>query len=332
MENRGGFVYLLICVVNGKGYVGQTVKQPERRWAEHVAAALRGDRRPLYAAMRKYGFKNFNASILWHGSEVDLNAAEIRFVRKCKTFIDGGWGYNLTTGGRCFRLARRSIRKIRRSLIRFYKEHPERRLVISEQNVVRMSNDTVRQHLSEVATKQFENYAARRSMSRIKRRQYAMHPEIIEKLSVKAGIQWSSSSAHEEKSVMSRHGWSVRLDNGTDHASGKARLNMSHAQRRRFEDPAARKKISDGQLRRYQSSVAHEISSAAQYRRFAERPMSAETNAKIAARTKWNWAHNPEFRARMLKVLHNRPPDSAETRARRSESLRASWARRKAAV
>jgi len=107
------FVYVLHNNVNGKEYVGQTIHKPERRWAGHIKAAFTEcSQKPLYRAMRKYGLGMFSAWVLWIGPRSKLNAAERRFVRRRKTFIDTGWGYNLTTGGNQYRLSARSKRKL----------------------------------------------------------------------------------------------------------------------------------------------------------------------------------------------------------------------------
>lgn len=117
MKERIGYVYLLYCLVNGKGYVGQTVRVPERRWYYHIKAAfVDNDQRPLYRAMRKYGLKNFTAQVIWTGPESKLNAAEKRYVRQCGTFIDTGWGYNLTTGGDAYKWSRAARRRLSHSI------------------------------------------------------------------------------------------------------------------------------------------------------------------------------------------------------------------------
>ena len=294
MKNeRWGCIYILVCLANGKGYVGQTIKpHVEMRWAEHVKTALKGSRKPLYAAMRKYGLCNFTAHVLHTCKESKLNAAETRFVKQCNTFIDRGYGYNLTTGGNCFRLAKRSVRKIRRSLIKYYKANPGRLLNISAQSSARMSSKVVRDQLSKAVLEGWDT-VARKKMSRFKRRQYAENPSIGKKISKSAIKQWAKPGARIKKSLISKRGWEIRRKNGTDRVvygkhslhSKRAKANMIAAQLKRFEDPAECKKISDGQLRRYQNPEAHAKSSVAQYKRFAEHPMSAETNAKIAKKT-----------------------------------------------
>lgn len=129
---RQGWVYVLHNLANDCEYVGQTVRGVDIRWAEHIKAAFRDNvQKPLYRAMRKskreYGKLNFTVGVVWTGIESRLNAAEIRTIRQRKTFIDTGWGYNLTTGGGQFKMSKRSIRKLRKALKLRYAD-PELRI------------------------------------------------------------------------------------------------------------------------------------------------------------------------------------------------------------
>lgn len=58
-----GQIYKITNLVNGKLYVGKTVRTLQRRLKVHIAAALRQEPRhnhiKLYAAIRKYGEENF---------------------------------------------------------------------------------------------------------------------------------------------------------------------------------------------------------------------------------------------------------------------------------
>lgn len=121
-QERQGSVYVLHNLINDKEYVGQTIRKPEVRWAEHIKAAfVKKDKRPLYRAMCRNGLINFTAEVIWIGPESKLNAAEIRFVRQRKTFKDTGWGYNLTTGGGQFKMSRSTCLKIRRAARAYYR-------------------------------------------------------------------------------------------------------------------------------------------------------------------------------------------------------------------
>ena len=133
---RVGYIYEIRCIVHGKGYVGQTIKDPKVRWAQHIYAAfVKKDRRPLYCAMRKYGLRNFTAEVVWTGPESKLNAAEKRLVRQRKTFIDTGWGYNLTTGGAHFKHSKATCRKLSRIAREIMATQPAVRMRLA--NIVR---------------------------------------------------------------------------------------------------------------------------------------------------------------------------------------------------
>lgn len=142
ISERIGFIYVIHNLVNDKEYVGQTIKNPAvARLMDHIYTAFTTKlNRPLYCAMRKYGLKNFTFEILWVGPESQLNAAEKRFVRSRKTFIDTGWGYNLTTGGGQFRMSKRSILKLRTSLLKYYEDPQARARLSSIQRKYHLDN------------------------------------------------------------------------------------------------------------------------------------------------------------------------------------------------
>jgi group I intron endonuclease len=128
MKERTSYVYELRCIVNDKGYVGQTVRKPEVRWTEHIEAAFKPNRRPLHRAIKKYGVESFTAEVLWQGPESKLNAAEKHFVRQRKTFIDTGWGYNCTTGGDTYRVSKTARRKMSRHARQIMLDRPDLRV------------------------------------------------------------------------------------------------------------------------------------------------------------------------------------------------------------
>jgi group I intron endonuclease len=119
---RVGWVYLLVNLLNGKEYVGQTVRGILNRFKDHVYAAFgKKCSTPLYRAMRRDGLENFAVYELWRGSESKLNAAEKRLIRQRKTFIDFGFGYNLTTGGGGFKMSAATRRAISRRQRKLFK-------------------------------------------------------------------------------------------------------------------------------------------------------------------------------------------------------------------
>jgi group I intron endonuclease len=90
--------YVITNAVNGKQYVGVTVRGLRRRWTDHVRAARDGVATALYAAMRKHGVEAFTiehcACALGRD---DLAHVERNLIAQLGTLAP--LGYNLTIGG-----------------------------------------------------------------------------------------------------------------------------------------------------------------------------------------------------------------------------------------
>lgn len=85
--------------INGKGYVGKTLNL-QYRMNDYVKMRFKLQR-VFYAAVQKYGLENFTCYKIMDccPSNVALNYWETYWIGELDTFIDGGNGYNLTTGG-----------------------------------------------------------------------------------------------------------------------------------------------------------------------------------------------------------------------------------------
>lgn len=92
-------IYVITNTINGKRYVGKTVKTIEKRFNEHMRCG--GDAPRLHSAIKKYGRDAFIVRTLCVVSNgPDLNKAEKFFIGHCKTRAWlGESGYNLTPGG-----------------------------------------------------------------------------------------------------------------------------------------------------------------------------------------------------------------------------------------
>jgi group I intron endonuclease len=94
------FVYKMTNTVNGKSYVGATIRPIKTRLQDHANAARRGRTTLIAQAIREVGIAAFVTQILHtvdSGSYDDLMAMEIEAIREHGTLEPSG--YNRTTGG-----------------------------------------------------------------------------------------------------------------------------------------------------------------------------------------------------------------------------------------
>lgn len=102
-----GYIYKIVNDINNKVYIGQTTRNIEERWKEHVQN-IKYKKYHLYLAMNKYGVENFNVEFLDKAKSntfddllIDLDIKEKHWIGYYNSFNDG---YNETSGGRNARL------------------------------------------------------------------------------------------------------------------------------------------------------------------------------------------------------------------------------------
>lgn len=93
-----GVVYLILNKVNGRKYVGQTVKSLEKRFNKH---ARKKDSMLIGRAIRKYGQENFYCGVIKTcSSKEELDYWEKYYI--AVLYTKKPYGYNLTDGGEGF--------------------------------------------------------------------------------------------------------------------------------------------------------------------------------------------------------------------------------------
>lgn len=92
------FIYKITNKINGKIYIGKTLKTIEGRWKDHLKDYKRPrfERRPLYSAMKKYGVENFSIEEVEECNSEILSERESYWIDFYGSF---GKGYNATRGG-----------------------------------------------------------------------------------------------------------------------------------------------------------------------------------------------------------------------------------------
>lgn len=97
-------VYLITNDINGKQYIGQTIKKLNLRWNEHTSSKSKG---ALQRAIRKYKKENFSLAILHVcESKEEMDFVETFYISLLNTRAHVG--YNLTDGGEGIPGAKRS--------------------------------------------------------------------------------------------------------------------------------------------------------------------------------------------------------------------------------
>ena len=93
------FIYKITNLINGKCYIGQTIRTVKERWTEHCKPYNgKFGKLLIDLAIRKYGKEKFEVKTIYKASSIeDLNKKEQFYIKKLKTM--GKDGYNLTTGG-----------------------------------------------------------------------------------------------------------------------------------------------------------------------------------------------------------------------------------------
>ena len=90
------YIYKITNKINQKIYIGKTETSIEKRFKQHCQDAFRerNEKRPLYAAMRKYGIENFKIECI---EETDNpEEREVYWIKYYHSFHNG---YNATLGG-----------------------------------------------------------------------------------------------------------------------------------------------------------------------------------------------------------------------------------------
>jgi len=95
-----GIIYKITNKINGKIYIGQTISTIEKRMYCHKYRAFtKKYNHPLYCAMRKYGFNNFDINIIKKSN--NINNSEIKYIKEYNSKVPKG--YNIVAGGKNFK-------------------------------------------------------------------------------------------------------------------------------------------------------------------------------------------------------------------------------------
>jgi|TARA_B100000287_G_C20550576_1_gene748326 hypothetical protein len=90
------YIYKITNIINNKGYVGKTIKSPEKRWKNHLYCAKTDGPMVISRAIRKHGEKNFKFEVIEECLVEEMNPREAHWIEYHDTFHNG---YNSSMGG-----------------------------------------------------------------------------------------------------------------------------------------------------------------------------------------------------------------------------------------
>lgn len=92
--------YQITNKITGKCYIGQTIRDPCVRFAEHIHASTQDDPgcRAIALAIKSYGVENFTFEVILREYGTDHDQMECMLIEECNSMAPNG--YNLYPGGK----------------------------------------------------------------------------------------------------------------------------------------------------------------------------------------------------------------------------------------
>jgi len=151
-----GIVYKITNLINGKLYIGMTIKNLNERFKKHLqSSTAKNPKYVIHKAIKKYGIKNFKIEQI---DTFDTTVAGIEkekyYIKRYETF---GSGYNMTEGGDGtwgHKLSKESIKKIqiarKNQVVAIGWHHTEEtKKKISSSKIGKKFSDDIKKKLSE---------------------------------------------------------------------------------------------------------------------------------------------------------------------------------------
>jgi group I intron endonuclease len=153
-------IYGIKNKVNGKWYIGQTVRTLEHRKSQHICSASKCP--VLKNAFDKYGLDNFEWFTLASADSLDeLNELEVQFITTYNSLVPTG--YNLQTGGGNFRHSEETKRKIglghkgNGTLGYKHTEETKRKISLANKGKTRVFSEEHKRRMSEAMKRKWQS-------------------------------------------------------------------------------------------------------------------------------------------------------------------------------
>jgi group I intron endonuclease len=196
-----GVVYVITNRVNGKRYVGQTIKTAEWRFGKHALGSQYPSR--INRAIQKHGKENFSLETVGTAaSRKELDALEVRFINELQT-LNATLGYNVAPGGvgnniRTKEAAEKSAAKLRGRKVP--RESVEKMAATKRGRPRTPAEQAVLDTMRAIRTGRQHTVEARQKMSAVAigKKMPPCTDEHRKKLSDAAKKQWASGRGHSQ--------------------------------------------------------------------------------------------------------------------------------------
>ena len=226
-------VYLYTNKVNGKQYIGQTIRSFNDRHKQH----LRCNDTHFDRALAKYGEDSFEWEILYIGSSKEnLNQKEIELIQKYNTVRPNG--YNIPLGGNSFhgyKITKKHRENLSKALKKYYKNNPNAMKGENSPQYGVVWSDERKESMSEIKKSFWNNNdKARDEMSKIKKQFYKDNPDALVAMGERTR-RWTAENGSPVK--------------GMKHTT-ESRKRMSEAQKGKVIPEETREKIRKNSTRK----------------------------------------------------------------------------------
>ena len=292
-------IYKITCTINGKGYIGKTEDDIEKRVMAHL-----NNRSPgcvaLFNAIKKHGKENFIWDTLHHDVLPGvLDSLEIDEIRNHNTLAPNG--YNLTEGGEGGSCSEETRRKISKTLTGY------------------VHSDETRRKLKGRTPWNKGGIHSEETRRKISKSNKSKHPEVRRKISESHKGKTLSEGHRQKISAATRGENNPRYGqpgwNRGKSTPEETRRKISEAKKGKPSPLKGRKRPPFSEEHRRKLSKASKGKKRGPHSEEAKRKMS-EANKGIPK--------SPEHRAKLSEVKKGKPgkPHSPKTRRKMSESMR----------
>jgi len=167
------YIYLITNLINVKKYVGQTIRDPQKRLNQHIVDSNNNSQSYIHRAIRKYGIDNFQFEVIDESSSDrdELNDLEEFYIGFYDTFK--GVGYNCTSGGDNATHSEETKKKMSKTHKgkKFSEESKKKMSTVaknryfSKETRQKLSESSKRENLSPETLKKMSNSAKRENLS-----------------------------------------------------------------------------------------------------------------------------------------------------------------------